>query len=185
MADAAVQGVSHGNLTVDSLWIDSEGAVKISDFMLHQNIVASSANKDRLNHILDMRFLSTAVLNGGNIDEQGDLFSFGVCLYQIFTGTTPNNSQVLDELLAERSLSPFDDGLLKQQGIAENLILVVMGLLNGEFTCFKEVRDHLKQKYFKDETPRKEKGRTTVLIKKKKSVGKLRSKKSVKINFKK
>ena len=177
MAAASNSGVNHGYLTPDSIKVDENGEVRICDFMLHQNILTGHDNSAKINHIFDVRYLANHSLYGNSASEKTDLFSLGVCLYEMITGETPNNSKTLEEIIAERNLTPFSKDYLMSRGVRNELIITTMGLLNNEFTCFKEVREFVKQKFIKSEGPtkgvKKDKSRTKVTMKKKKPSVKL------------
>ena len=147
MSEAAENGVSHGHLVPGSVWVDENGEVRITDFMLHQNILASGDSSERISKVLDVRYCTPERLKRMEVNEKNDLFSLGVCLHKILTGELPYNSTDMDSLLAEHGLSELSSELLISNAINPVLSKLVMSLLRmkDEFTSFSEVHDYLKQ----------------------------------------
>jgi serine/threonine protein kinase len=168
MADAANSGIRHGNLTLDSLWVSENGEVLISDFMIHQTLLNANDNKTNIDGILNIPYIDNSILAGEESTEKSDMFSLGVCFYQMLTNFLPHDIKVAEEIVAARKQNPFTKEALEEKNIEKPLITVVMGLLKGEFLCFKEVREFIKHRIFNGEAPAKnDKGRTKVVVKKK------------------
>ena len=107
-------------------------------------------------------------MSGSEPSERTDMFSLGICFYHMLTNSLPHTAETAEELVAERKLNPLSRETLEEMEIEKPLITVVMGLLKGEFLCFKEVREFIKHRLFNGEAPPvNEKGRTKVVVKKK------------------
>jgi len=81
-------GIIHRDLKPENILFDSDGRVKILDFGLakfrnHNNITQKSMRLGTIN------YMSPEQLQGIEINEQSDIFSLGVMLYEIFSGHLP------------------------------------------------------------------------------------------------
>jgi serine/threonine protein kinase len=85
-------GVVHRDLKPSNIFITKEGNVKLIDFGIarHQDsgatTTSSSANMKGSFDYMSPDFVADGNFRG---DEQSDVFSFGVCFYEVLTGTLP------------------------------------------------------------------------------------------------
>ena len=82
------QGITHRDIKPSNILIDSHGRVKIVDFGL-----ASVRGADKLTKtgstMGTLYYMSPEQARGEDLDKRSDLFSFGVILYEMITGTLP------------------------------------------------------------------------------------------------
>ena len=86
MKEASTEKIHHGHLSLDSIWINSEGEVKVTDFVLRQR-TRDNAPEEVKEKIVDPRYFKDVSKSG--IDESTDLYSLGVCIYKALTGVFP------------------------------------------------------------------------------------------------
>jgi serine/threonine protein kinase/AAA+ ATPase superfamily predicted ATPase len=81
-------GIIHRDLKPENILFDRDDRVKILDFGLakfrnHENITHKSMRVGTIN------YMSPEQLSGQEVDAQSDIFSFGIILYELFTGSLP------------------------------------------------------------------------------------------------
>jgi serine/threonine protein kinase/AAA+ ATPase superfamily predicted ATPase len=81
-------GIIHRDLKPENILFDQDNCVKILDFGLakfrnHENITQKSMRVGTIN------YMSPEQLSGQEVDTQSDIFSLGIILYELFTGTLP------------------------------------------------------------------------------------------------
>ncbi|TMQ08447.1 MAG: hypothetical protein E6J91_33185 [Deltaproteobacteria bacterium] len=95
LAYAHQQGVIHRDLKRENILLDADGQPKIADFGIARR--AATARDDGPEESLTRdgfavgtsRAMSPEQIHGRELDARSDLFSFGVMLYELVTGTSP------------------------------------------------------------------------------------------------
>jgi serine/threonine protein kinase len=97
LAYAHQQGVVHRDLKLENILISIDGQPKIADFGIARRTPVAAAG-DHIGHdsvtrdgfvVGTSRAMSPEQIQGLDIDARSDLFSFGVMLYELVTGTSP------------------------------------------------------------------------------------------------
>jgi putative serine/threonine-protein kinase prkC len=82
-------GMVHRDLKPDNILIDGNHQVKLSDFGL---VRAASASQGKSNQIVGtVAYLSPEQVSGDDITTASDVYSAGIVLFELLTGTTPFN----------------------------------------------------------------------------------------------
>jgi TolB-like protein/tetratricopeptide (TPR) repeat protein len=94
LAHAHDAGVIHGDVKPANIMIDAHGQVKVLDFGVSRSIPGrSTGNTTTTPHSAPpegtLRYMPPEALRGERTDARGDLWSFGVVLYQMVTGIPP------------------------------------------------------------------------------------------------
>lgn len=87
VAAAHARGVVHRDVKSQNILIDTEGRVKVTDFGIAQ---AGDPSMTEAGSILGTaQYLAPEQARGEQVDERSDLYSVGVVLYEMLTGTVP------------------------------------------------------------------------------------------------
>ena len=78
--------IIHRDIKPQNIMISREGKVKVADFGIAK---AVSANTYTQNAIGSVHYLSPEQARGGYSDEKSDIYSLGVTLYEMLSGTLP------------------------------------------------------------------------------------------------
>ena len=127
-ADGRVLPVVHGNLHPGNVLISSQGAVRVSDFIV--SLAASTVGS-----IQRQRYCSPEQAGGDAVDHRADLFNVGLLLYEGLCGSPaydPAELEHPDELEAvvrEADIEPLDQ---RVEPFAPGLDTLVMQALDPE-----------------------------------------------------
>ena len=156
------KGIIHSDLKPENVLMTKEGILKINDF----NTARRSPNKKLLieNPLLkrDKLIAGTAGYmspehfnDPPNIDERSDIFSFGLCLYEMFCGNKP-----YDISYGKPQEAPDPVILSKDKKFPLKLAKILMKCIQWypeeRFSSFEEIRNELLiiySQFFKEESP--------------------------------
>ena len=93
LAAAHARGIVHRDLKPPNVMVSADGRVKMLDFGLAKNIEAkslASAEETREGQIIGtLAYMSPEQLMADTVDARSDIFSLGVLIYEMATGTRP------------------------------------------------------------------------------------------------
>ncbi|MDP9274352.1 MAG: serine/threonine protein kinase, partial [Chloroflexota bacterium] len=98
---AHVRGVLHRDLKPDNVLLDGEGRPKIADFGIARLAAATAIT--RTGELLGTpQYLAPEQMSGDVVDERADVYSLGVILYEMLTGTQPTGGTTPSEIVSRR-----------------------------------------------------------------------------------
>lgn len=118
MKAAAGSNIHHGHLSLDAIWISTEGDCKIADFGIRERLY--SQKLDGFENVIK----NSVYFKEGNLNKElKDLYSFGVCLHKLAVGEFPVNGVAV----LENSIMPTFFNKIIQK------------LINDDISSFKEL----------------------------------------------
>jgi len=85
---AHAQGVVHRDLKPSNLMVNAEGQVKLTDFGIAKDLDATALT-DPGRTLGTAAYMAPEQIQGKDVSHQTDLYSLGIVLYQILTGSMP------------------------------------------------------------------------------------------------
>ena len=88
------RNIIHCNLRSDNILLDEEYHIKLGDFSLSKIVNFFSDNNKEEKYFLENKYEWTPpeILKNGKFEESSDIYSFGIILYELFTGEIPHKS---------------------------------------------------------------------------------------------
>lgn len=99
LEEAHSNGIIHRDLKAENIMITKSGQIKVMDFGLAR-VVGSTHLTQEGNLVGTFQYMSPEQINEQEIDPRSDIFSFGILLYRMLTGTFPFQGKTVAELLS-------------------------------------------------------------------------------------
>ncbi|CAM3920392.1 serine/threonine-protein kinase [Roseateles saccharophilus] len=124
LAYAHSQGVIHRDIKPANVMLDRvNGSLKLMDFGIAR---VGDGSRTRTGLVLGTpSFMSPEQLAGLTVDGRSDLYSLGVLLYQLLSGTLPHRSESMARLMQQIATEPAPDVRTRRPGLPESLALVL------------------------------------------------------------
>jgi serine/threonine-protein kinase len=120
---AHLQGVIHRDIKPANIMLLKDKSLRITDFGIAR-ITASS--KTQTGTVMGTpSYMSPEQLAGKKVDGRSDLFSLGVMLYEMLTGSKPFEGESIAELLYKISNEKQPDPKLKNPNIPDSVVKVI------------------------------------------------------------
>lgn len=124
LAYAHSQGVVHRDIKPANVMIDpASDTVKVTDFGIAR---VTDASRTRTGMVLGTpSFMSPEQMAGRRVDGRSDLYSLGVMLFQLLTGSLPHASESMATLMYQIANEPAPDVRSLRPGLPEALANIV------------------------------------------------------------
>jgi len=148
------KSVIHRDLKPQNIMITSEGHIKLMDFGLARRVLSNGDTEESWRTTLGagnllvgtLAYMSPEQFQGEGVDHRSDIFSFGIILYELLTGTHPFRQPTKLETanaIARNRPAPFPE----YSKVPKDLQRVVVKMLekepDGRHQSVKEIRRDL------------------------------------------
>jgi serine/threonine-protein kinase len=120
-------GIVHRDIKPHNALVDSEGRVKVTDFGIAR--AGASQMTEAGSIVGTAQYLSPEQARGGSVDQRSDLYSLGIVLYELLTGTVPFNGDTPVEIAMKHLSQTPEPPSAKRPDLPREVDLVVMRAL--------------------------------------------------------
>jgi serine/threonine-protein kinase len=120
-------GIVHGDLKPQNVMVMGNGVVKLMDFgVARQRQQAEQAMGTSAGTPL---YMSPEQARGGEVDERSDIYSAGVVMFELFTGTCPFTDRDVYEIMRMHLNEPPPNPRLRRPDLPETLAQLILTCL--------------------------------------------------------
>jgi eukaryotic-like serine/threonine-protein kinase len=116
-------GIVHRDIKPHNVLVDTDGRVKVTDFGIAR--AGTSQMTEAGSIVGTAQYLSPEQAKGADVDQRSDLYSLGVVLYELLTGTVPFNGDTPVEIAMKHLSAVPEPPSKRRRDIPRNLDLVV------------------------------------------------------------
>ncbi|MES1248601.1 MAG: Stk1 family PASTA domain-containing Ser/Thr kinase [Actinomycetota bacterium] len=120
-------GIVHRDIKPHNVLVDAEGRVKVTDFGIAR--AGTSQMTEAGSIVGTAQYLSPEQARGTNVDQRSDLYSLGIVLYELLTGSVPFNGDTPVEIAMKHLSALPEPPSAKRPEIPRDLDLIVMRAL--------------------------------------------------------
>jgi eukaryotic-like serine/threonine-protein kinase len=121
------KGVVHRDIKPHNVMADADGRLKVTDFGIAR--AGASQMTEAGSIIGTAQYLSPEQARGSAVDQRSDLYSVGVVLYELLTGTVPFNGETPVEIAMRHLSDTPQPPSIKRPEIPPDLDMVVLRAL--------------------------------------------------------
>lgn len=138
--------IIHRDIKPLNIMITDEGVVKLTDFGIARAVSSAtkSASKDSVGSV---HYLSPEQVRGGFVDERSDIYSIGITMYEMITGSVPydGDSHVSIALkhIDGKIVPPRDVDSTVPYGVSDLIVLATRKEVNMRFQSAGEMYEQL------------------------------------------
>jgi len=123
-------GVIHRDIKPHNILVDTEGRVKVTDFGIARAEQAGAQQMTEAGSIIGTaQYLSPEQARGTQVDKTSDLYSLGIVLYELLTGTVPFNGETPVEIAMKHLSAAPEPPSAKRDEVPHALDMVVLRAL--------------------------------------------------------
>src|SRR5262245_9072985 len=120
-------GIVHRDIKPHNVIVDSDGRVKVADFGIAR--AGTSQMTEAGSIIGTAQYLSPEQARGAPVDQTSDLYSVGILLYELLTGTVPFNGETPVEIAMKHLSQTPEPPSAHRPDVPHDLDLVVLRAL--------------------------------------------------------
>ena len=120
-------GIVHRDIKPHNVLVDAEGRVKVTDFGIAR--AGASQMTEAGSIVGTAQYLSPEQARGTDVDQRSDLYSLGVVLYELITGTLPFNGDTPVEIAMKHLSTVPELPSERRPDVPRDLDLIVMRAL--------------------------------------------------------
>src|SRR3954471_15117717 len=120
-------GIVHRDIKPHNVLVDAEGRVKVTDFGIAR--AGTSQMTEAGSIVGTAQYLSPEQARGTSVDQRSDVYSLGIVLYELLTGTVPFTGDTPVEIAMKHLSTIAEPPSTRRHDIPRDLDLIVMRAL--------------------------------------------------------
>lgn len=118
-------GIVHRDIKPQNILIGDDDAVKVADFGIARTTQSTTITTSGSNILGSVHYFSPEQARGGYVDAKSDIYSFGVVLYEMLTGTVPFQGENVVSIALKHINEKIKSPVELNPDVTSNLQLII------------------------------------------------------------
>lgn len=119
---AHANGIIHRDIKPQNILVSSSGKVKVTDFGIARAASSTTTSGEAMGSV---QYFSPEQAKGGFVDAKSDIYSLGIMMFEMITGTLPFDGETPVALAMKHIKEPLPDILKLNPNASESLIKII------------------------------------------------------------
>jgi len=137
--------IIHRDIKPQNILVSEDGTVKVADFGIARAITSATVTVGGTDVLGSVHYFSPEQARGGYVDEKSDLYSLGIVLYEMVTGTVPFEGDSAISVALKHIQEPLKPPRDLNPNVSKSLeSIIIKATMKEQYLRYQDARQMMK-----------------------------------------